>query len=169
MTPGDPGSSLPEGGITNMPPWLQSQVDNRDRLEEGRRGSRADWTEGQWQRAMQNALRPEARHGQNAGEWEYLVQGDWVNQQTYDDPLWRQNVYDPWAQGVRDEWSVAREKADKWKKEHKGANPWESFTDRPGGRSGGFRRGPTQRSSSRGGGGGGGFDPSMLDQLMRGA
>jgi len=148
--------------IENPPVWLGAYTQNRQRLEREKKEMRGDWSEGDWQRAVRDALKPQSRHGTSPGEWEYLVKGDWINQQTYDDPAWRQNVYAPWQQEVQDHWAKKREETEKWRQSNRGLHP---ETYKPKQR--GFRRGPTMGNRSSGGGGGG-FDPAILDALMSG-
>lgn len=149
--------------IENPPVWLEAYTQNRQRMEKEKKDMRGDWSESDWKRAVRDALKPQSRHGTSPGDWEYLVKGDWVNQQTYDDPMWRKNVYAPWQQEVQDQWSVAREETENWRRKNRYAGyNIDSFKPKQKG----FRRGPTM--GSRSSGGGGNIDPAILDALMSG-
>ena len=172
---GPPAPPAPggEGGGGGLPLGLASQVANRDRMMAEKEKYRGDWTSGDWERGLRNALQVGSRHGANPGEWEYDIGGEWVNQATYDDPMWRQNIFDPWQQGIRDEWATNREAADKWNRSQQTARGKYARESRERAAADERRRNPwgrsrSTRSSSSGGGGGGGMDPAMLDMLMGG-
>ena len=151
--------------IDDMPVWLQAQTANRQRIDDERH-PQADWSPQRWNQGLQNALQVGSRHGANPGEWEYNIDGEWVNQQTYDDPLWRQNIFNPWQQGIRNEWSGNREAADKWNQQHAGdESPYGTMQpERPM-----FRAGRSRGGGAIGSGGGGGrYDPAMIAQLIGG-
>lgn len=168
-----PGPPAPPGAGGGMPPggggggydprtregrqqWVEAM--NRSVAN---RPARADWSQADWNAALERAMRPQTRRGRNPGEWEYLVKGDWVDQATYDDPLWRKNVYEPWASDVRNQWRIARQEVEDWKKKY--ARRPSPFA--PMGGRGGRGAGPV---GSRGFGGGGGLSPEMMDMLIRG-
>ena len=161
--------------IEDMPVWLDAMSQNRQQMEEGR-DPRAGWGSGDWDRALRNALQVQSRHGANPGEWEYLVQGDWVNQATYNDPRWQENVFAPWQQSVRDEWDMAYEGAAKWNRENEGRGGFFEEERKPQGRQ--RSRGRPMRSASgdrRSGGSSVGssssrrrYDPAMIAQLIGG-
>lgn len=168
--------------IEDMPVWMQSQVANRDRMMADKEKYRGDWSTGDWDRGLRNALQVGSRHGGSPGEWEYNIDGEWVNQATYDDPMWRQNIFDPWQQGIRDEWAVNREAADKWNRSQRTARgkyaresrDRRAADERQRNPYGGSRSTRTSSRSSRPGrgggsmGGGGRYDPAMIAQLIGG-
>ncbi len=141
------------------------------------RPGRSDWTDADWEFAIQEALRPQTRQreGGSPNEYEYLVEGNWIGQGLYDDPMWRQNTYDPWEAQVRNQWRQEREKVDKWKTDRSNARPLVGYgggRGRPGRpmgqRSGGGGGGYAGMGSGGGGGGYGGMDPSMIAELLGG-
>lgn len=162
------GSPDPEQGTPEWNEMMQGLAD-RQQTERDRWQRLSQKSPGDWDRGLQNALQVGSRHGSRPGEWEYNINGEWVNQATYDDPLWRQNIFDPWQQGIRDKWAKDREGTEKWRR---GQKP--RYETKP-------QRQPFERSrsigqrSSRGGGGGGsmgggggGYDPAMIAQLIGG-
>jgi hypothetical protein len=87
----------------------------------------------------------------------------------YDDQKWRENVFQPWQEGVSDQWRMDREKADKWNRENKSPGSYFMGVDRQN--FGPPRYRSAGRIGSRGGGGGmggGSIDPALLDALMSG-
>ena len=163
---GPPAPPAPggEGGGGGLPVGLAADVANRNRMMADKEKYRGDWSAGDWERGLRNALQVGTRHGGSPGEWEYDIGGEWVNQETYDDPMWRRNIFDPWQQGIRDEWTGNREAADKWNQQHAGdESPYGTMDERPMGRYG------RSRGIGKGGGGGGGrYDPAMIAQLIGG-
>ena len=167
--------------VEEMPVWMQAQQQNRARMEEEKSTNRAGWSPQQWDRGLRDALQVGSRHGANPGEWEYDINGEWVNQQTYDDPLWRQNIFDPWQQGIRDQWAGNRETADKWNRSQqtaRGRYARESRDRRAADERGRNPYGRSRGIGTRSGRGGGmgstssrgapRYDPAMIAQLIGG-
>ncbi len=127
---------------------------------------RFDWSDEDWNFAIQEAMRGETRQGKNPGDWEYLVEGNWVDQRTYDDPKWRQNVYDPWASQVQNQWRKTREQTAEAKNKYSNMGNFSQMQPRGRSRYGGGRVG--SRSSGGGGGGNYGIDPGMIAELIGG-
>lgn len=179
VPPGPPGGPPPPGGNAWVPgtPYEAGQSVSGDDREgrmamlnfqaesnrQARQENRADWSDGDWDFAIEKALRPQNRPSPTKrGEWEYFVKGRWIPEGIFNDPQWQKNVYEPWQAEVKNKWRIEREKSEKWKEQHKGGS---SPFQRP---QTGRRPGGSIRSSRSGGGGGGGMDPAMLDMLMGG-
>jgi len=129
---------------------------------------RFNWSQGDADYAMRQAMQPETRQvqgydasGKPAQLWEYLVGGKWYNQNEYDDPRFQQNVFNPWRDKIQNEWRLKMEDLNKRKQQYNSAQPFPQF-GKPGSRG----AGPV---GSRGGGGGGGrYDPAMIASLIGG-
>ena len=78
------------------------------------RENRYSWSDSDWDNAIRRALRPQTRQDER-GRWEYLVHGNWVDQSTFDDPMFQQNIYQPWQEDVQAYWAGEREKANKYR------------------------------------------------------
>ena len=140
----------------------------------------ANWTNADWDAELRRMMKPVSRQTQDQvgmgqvgkPRWEYLFDDKWMNEDEFNDPSWRQNVYNPWAQGIHDEW---RNKREDWErgKSQRGSSPFEqrSPPDRRSAgsmgsySSGGARGGPAamgSRSTRRR------YDPAMIAQLIGG-
>jgi len=136
----------------------------RTQWDQDRQYDRRSWSEEDWARGLKRALKPKSRASGNIrGAWEYLVNGNWVPQAMYDDQKWRENVFQPWQEGVQDTWRMDREKADKWNRENK--NPSYMLNQRQPRKQ---YRSPGGIGNRSTGGGGMTLDPAILDALMSG-
>jgi len=75
-----------------------------------------DWSDADWDNVLRKAMEPQTRQD-TQGRWEYLIHGQWVNQSTFDDPMFQQNIYNPWRADVENYWRGKREKAQKYKQQ----------------------------------------------------
>jgi hypothetical protein len=119
---------------------------------------RFDWSRGEWERNLRDRLNVQSRQtrdnigrGQQGPErWEYLFNGEWLNQDQFNDPMWRQNVYDPWRQEQEDAWRREQEEVNRLREDRS--------RNRPG-------RGMVASAPQRGGGYGGG-GPQEVNEIM---
>ena len=143
---------------------------------------RSEWTEADWDQDLRQMMNVISRRTQDkdptgalmSPRQEFLFEGTWMNEQEFNDPEWRRNVYDPWAQGIQDEWRNKRESFNRSQRNRGGGLG--SLLTRGGPRN--RRSGGSMGSYSRGGGGRGAggmgsssgrrYDPAMIAQLIGG-
>lgn len=142
---------------------------------------RSDWTGADWESELRRMMNVASRRTQDRDatggimppRQEFLFEGNWMNEQEFNDPEWRRNIYDPWAQGIQDKW---RNQYEDWE-----MNKRKRSQSRPTFSSGGprNRRSAGSMGAFSGGGGGGQpptgsssmrrrYDPSMIAQLIGG-
>lgn len=126
--PGSPQPTSPGGGQQEFPEWepgMSVAGDDRegrmammthiaDQNAQQDRKNRTHWSDADWDNVIRKSLEPQTRQDQQ-GRWEYLIHGQWVDQATFDDPMFRQNIYDPWRADVEAYWRGEREKSEKYK------------------------------------------------------
>lgn len=144
---------------------------------------RSEWTGGDWDQELRRMMNVVSRRTQDKDatgglmppRQEFLFEGNWMNEQEFNDPEWRRNVYDPWAQGIQDKWRNQYEDWDRGKRRGGGASSMFAKRDQP------ERRGAGPMGSYSSGGGGGGpssmgsrstssrrYDPAMIARLIGG-
>ena len=141
---------------------------------------RSEWTGADWDQELRRMMNVTSRRTQDRDatggmmppRQEFLFEGDWMNEQEFNDPEWRRNVYNPRAQGIQDEWRNKRESFESNQRNRgggladvmtRGAPRNRRSAGSMGAYSGGGGQAPSRSRSTRRR-----YDPAMIAQLIGG-